>query len=212
LDSLKHNPDRRDRSARLLTAFAAAIIACAVPRAAEAHLVTSGAGPFYDGVAHFFVSPLDLLVVIALAMSGGLGGAAAARGVVLSLPFAWLMGAAGGMIFCSAGDVAWITALTILVAGLFVAVDPRLPRAAPSLLAGAFGAVHGFFNGCAMTLTETSFLAALGIAATLTVLALLIAASVTAARRATWQRIAVRTLGSWITAIGALFLAWRISG
>jgi len=27
----------------------------AIPSTAQAHLVTSGAGPFFDGVAHFFV-------------------------------------------------------------------------------------------------------------------------------------------------------------
>ncbi len=39
-----------------------------------AHLVTSGVGPFFDGVAHFFVSLDDLLVVVALALLGGLLG------------------------------------------------------------------------------------------------------------------------------------------
>ena len=28
---------------------------------AGAHLVTTGLGPFYDGISHFFLSPEDLL-------------------------------------------------------------------------------------------------------------------------------------------------------
>jgi len=59
------------------------------PNTAQAHLVTSGAGPFFDGVAHFFVSLDDLLVVIALSLLSGILGKTAARGLVLVLPLAW---------------------------------------------------------------------------------------------------------------------------
>jgi hypothetical protein len=34
------------------------------------HLVNSGLGPFYDGIAHLFVTPEDLLAVIALLPCG----------------------------------------------------------------------------------------------------------------------------------------------
>ena len=42
------------------------------PEAAKAHLVSTGLGPFYDGVTHLLVSPDDLLGVIALSLLAGL--------------------------------------------------------------------------------------------------------------------------------------------
>jgi urease accessory protein len=47
-------------------AVIAASFGLAIPRHAHAHLVTTGVGPFYDGVAHFVVSIEELLPVLAL--------------------------------------------------------------------------------------------------------------------------------------------------
>jgi urease accessory protein len=38
---------------------------------AEAHLVTTGLGPIYDGVSHVFLSPEDLVPAVVLALLGG---------------------------------------------------------------------------------------------------------------------------------------------
>ena len=77
--------------------FLAASAGLVAPQTASAHLVTSGIGPFYDGVAHFFVSPEDLAVVIALALFGGLSGRVTAKWLVLTLPVAWLLGTGLGL-------------------------------------------------------------------------------------------------------------------
>ena len=37
------------------------------PGQAQAHLMNTGLGPFYDGVAHLFVTPEDLLPLLAAA-------------------------------------------------------------------------------------------------------------------------------------------------
>ena len=39
------------------------------------HLMNTGLGPFYDGLAHFFTTPEDVLPVLALALWSGLRGA-----------------------------------------------------------------------------------------------------------------------------------------
>src|SRR5690349_17143418 len=41
---------------------------------AEAHLNTTGMGPLYDGLVHFFLSPEDIIPVLALALLTGLRG------------------------------------------------------------------------------------------------------------------------------------------
>jgi hydrogenase/urease accessory protein HupE len=190
-------------------ALAAVALACSHAAEARAHLVTSGAGPFYDGVTHFFVTPEDLLVVLALACYGGLAGKATARAVVLALPIAWLCGSAVGArlaapLGIATGAVSW----TMLGAGLLLGMNPRLPCAATTALAVALGALHGAVNGSAIAATNTSSLAAAGIVAAAGLIALLAgAASVAAA--AAWQRVALRTVGSWIAAIGLMTLAWQ---
>ena len=42
---------------------------------AEAHLNSTGMGPFYDGLMHFLMSPEDIVPVLALALLAGLRGA-----------------------------------------------------------------------------------------------------------------------------------------
>ena len=42
---------------------------------AEAHLNSTGMGPFYDGLVHFLMSPEDIIPVFALALLAGLRGA-----------------------------------------------------------------------------------------------------------------------------------------
>ncbi|MGH9366853.1 MAG: HupE/UreJ family protein, partial [Thermoanaerobaculia bacterium] len=55
-------------------ALLAAALLLAMPRAAYAHLVSTGVGPFYDGAAHFLVSFEELLPVLALSLFAGLRG------------------------------------------------------------------------------------------------------------------------------------------
>jgi urease accessory protein len=197
---------------RRMVYFPVFLAACAelvVPQTAYAHLVTSGIGPFYDGVVHFFVSPEDLAVVIALALFGGLSGRAAARWLVLTLPVAWLLGT--GLSLCWPGPTVsgWLPALSVLLAGLLAAVNPNVPTWLPAAVAVGLGMVHGCLNGRTMASTDTSFLATVGIVAALGLVALLLGA-LSSALRVPWQKIAARTLGSWMAAIGLLALAWSL--
>lgn len=181
----------------------------AAPRMAQAHLVTSGAGPFFDGVAHFFVSPDDLLVVVAIALLSGLAGKTAARQLVVMLPVAWLTGTMAGIRL--AGRIegcGWISAVTLLAAGLLLGINPKLPPRVFVLMAIVIGGVHGTMNGAAMAATETSALASIGIVVAAGIVALLLSAAA-ASLTTLWQKIAVRVIGSWVAAIGLLALAWH---
>ncbi|MDH4180787.1 MAG: hypothetical protein OEV46_02170, partial [Betaproteobacteria bacterium] len=55
---------------------------------AHAHLVETGFGAFYDGLAHVAVTPADLLVVVAVALLAGQRGSRAARLALFALPLA----------------------------------------------------------------------------------------------------------------------------
>jgi hydrogenase/urease accessory protein HupE len=172
-------------------------------------LVSSGVGPFYDGVAHFFVTPEDIMVVIALALFGGLSGRAAARALVMTLPIAWLVGTALGRHLEGGSVPSFLPAIGILTSGLLVALDPKVPTPLPAWLAAVLGLLHGFLNGRAMVMSDTSSLAAVGIAAALATVSLLLAA-VVVSLRLPWQKIVARVIGSWAAAIGLLALAWKL--
>ncbi len=192
----------------LLTAAGVALL-CPV---AQAHLVTTGLGPVYDGVGHFFLSPEDVLIAVALALFAGLRGPSAGRMVIIALPVGWLVGGIAGL--CSGmapvdGQVP--SAVSLLLAGILIAADAALPRFGVTLVAVVLAAAHGFYNGLAMREAGSSvaLLQLGGIALALFVLASLFAALVVALRRPA-ARIVVRVAGSWTAAIGLLLLGWAV--
>jgi len=177
------------------------------PDAAEAHLVSSGVGPFYDGIAHLLVSPVDLVATIAIALLAGLTGRRAGRGAVLTMPLAWL---AGILLASSSGWSAppsWVGLVGILVAGSLVAALPPMAGYLPVGLAGLFGLMIGWQNGSAMLETGTDWLAAIGIVTAVASVMLLVTAFAFT-RPDNWQRVIMRVLGSWSAAFALLALAF----
>jgi hydrogenase/urease accessory protein HupE len=188
---------------------ASAALFGALSSKAEAHLVTTGLGPVYDGIGHFFLSPDDLCPVLALALFAGLRGAKTGRWVLFIVPVAWLV---GGLIGQRSGVDAprfAIPALSFLILGILVATDLRLSAIGVAVLGIGLGLLHGFLNGITLPPGGDGALALIGIAATLFVFVTLVAAFVVSLRLA-WTRIAVRVAGSWIAAIGLLMLGWSL--
>ncbi len=68
---------------------------------AEAHLVTTGLSPFYDGAAHLAKSPEDLAVLVALTFLAGMRGAPVGRAFLALLPLSWIVGDEIGLTFPS---------------------------------------------------------------------------------------------------------------
>ncbi len=181
-----------------------------IPVRLHAHLVSTGLGPLFDGIGHVVVTPQDLLPVIALALLAGLGGKAYARRVLFVLPLAWL---GGGLVGLSTG---WspplaTTALSFLVLGGLVAADRPMSERAGIVLAVALGVLHGVMNGVEMAAAGIGLTGLLGTVATLFVCVSLVTGLVVSLRP-TWTRVAVRVAGSWIVAVGLLYLGWTLGG
>jgi hydrogenase/urease accessory protein HupE len=181
------------------------------PLAARAHLVTSGLGPFYDGVLHLLLSPADLLGLVAAALLAGLRGPEAGRLTVIALPISWLLAGMIGMNLPLDLDLAWAGVLSFVVLGILVAADAQLTPRFVASLAALFGALHGLMNGAALLAMGAGAVSLVGITLTVFLLALLMTATV-APLRAFWARTAVRAAGSWIAAIGILMLGWLSYG
>jgi len=179
------------------------------PMQASAHLVTTGLGPFYDGISHFFLSLDDVLPVVAMAILGGLQGRRGGRQVLFALPVAWLVGGLAGY-FAGGPEVArGIAAVSALVVGVLVAADRRLAPAVVLGLACALGLLHGWMNGASVSAAKRGSLALPGIATSVFVTVALVSALVIG-MRAPWLRIAARVAGSWIAAVGLLLLGWSL--
>ena len=182
-----------------------------LPSISQAHLVNSGLGPFYDGIAHFAISPDDLLCTLALALFAGLSGAQAGRKILFLLPPIWLLGGLFWLRLEQEVSLPLFSILSFLVIGALVALDRRFSLLPILAFTCIFGFLNGILNGSAMTQAGGGILALFGISVAVFVLIALVAALVVSLR-AQSARIAVRVAGSWITAIGLLMLGWTYKG
>jgi urease accessory protein len=188
----------------VLLAFGALLLA---PSMAQAHLVTTGLGPFYDGAMHLALSPDDWLGLFAAALLAGLRGPQAGRWTLAMLPAAWVVGATVGLLVPGVPALPGISILSFVVLGLLVALDVKLPAWGVATVAGLFGLLHGLLNGAALSQANAGVLNVLGIVTTVFVLLLLVSAAVMSLRPA-WTRVAVRVAGSWVVAVGMLMFGW----
>jgi urease accessory protein len=210
-------PERR-RARRL--ALAAAVLLCLAPGQAQAHLVTTGLGPVYDGIGHFWTSIEDIFPAVALAVLAGLRGPKPGRTTLWALPLAWLLGGVAGLLGPDLPEwprpvLSGIVAVTFLIPGGLVAADLALPAGVVAGLAAVIGVVHGFLDAQGMLqegLTVTDgILQFFGIAVILFVLVALLAALVISLRYQTARTI-FRVAGSWIAASGVLLMGWSLIG
>jgi hydrogenase/urease accessory protein HupE len=176
---------------------------------AEAHLNSTGMGPFYDGLMHFLMSPEDIAPVIALALLAGLRGASYGRWALFTLPTVWLLGGFAGLSAMTSKPHPFLAATWFLLLGGLLAVDAKLSLRVTTALAALLGIYHGYSNGVGMGQFDTAAVALLGLAFAVFVLIALSAAFVVQLR-AQWARVAVRVTGSWIAASGLLMLGWAV--
>lgn len=174
---------------------------------ADAHLVSTGAGPFYDGTAHFFLTFEEILPVIALSLFAGLRGPRYGRWMIVVLPLCWIIGGILGF-SKSIPLPSFITGFVMLITGALLATDSKLSIKIVIGITGLFGLLLGFLNGIGMQ--NGSFLEIIGSATAAFIIAVLCAALAVVLNHG-WTRIALRVAGSWVTALGLLVLGWSWS-
>ena len=193
------------------TGFWVALAMLVMPSVALAHLVNSGLGPVYDGALHLLLSPGDLLGLVAFALLGGLRGVKASRMTVLSLTISWLLAGLVGLNLSHMPGLPLLVVVSLVVPGVMVAFDLKLPAVLVAGLAGSYGALHGLLNGYALAETGAGVTALLGIVMTVFLTSLLISAAIVPLQ-GIWSRIVVRVAGSWVAAVGILMLGWLTQG
>ena len=186
-----------------------ALVAVVWPDVAEAHFVTSGLGPIYDGISHVLVSPEDLIAVLATGLVAGLNGPKASRNALFALTAGWLSGGLWGYTMAQPLVSFMGTSVSLLMLGMLIALDRRVSPVAVSVLATFVGLLHGWFNGGGVASEGREALGFVGIGVVVFVLTAISAAGVISLRPP-WSRIAVRVAGSWIAATGLLMLGWAL--
>ena len=194
------------KTSRLTLSVSLALLLC--PVRADAHLVTTGLGPFYDGISHLALSPEDWVPVLALALFAGLRGPEAGRYTLFLLPLAWFAGGLVGL-WVQAPPAFGVPAVSFLIPGALVAADLQMKPGAVAALAAILAFIHGWLNGVAMRLVASGALELVGMISALFVVVALVASLVVSLKRP-WTRIAVRVAGSWIAATGLLLLGWSL--
>ena len=190
--------------------YAAVAFAFAMsPLTGHAHLNSTGMGPIYDGLMHFLMSPEDLVPVLALALLSGLRGATFGRRTLFVLPGAWLLGGLAGLAASATNGNAIVSAVWFLLIGGLLALDAKLSLRVTTAIAALLGLYHGYLNGAGLGLSFPSAAALLGLIFAVFVLVALAAAFVIQLQ-ASWARIAVRVVGSWIFASGLLLMGWAV--
>lgn len=183
------------------------LILLCLPTLAHAHLVSTGIGPFYDGLAHLFVSLQDLLFCLGVGLLAGLSGKETARSTLLYGAVAWIAGGVIGLYVGGEVTTTFAAPVMLLLVGVFVALDLRLPGVLTISAVSVATAIHGYLNG--VELAPVGIVGVFGVYFAFLTVALLIAASV-AGLRAMWARTAARVAGSWIGAAGLLLLGWTL--
>ena len=200
------------RRPRLNLSWLAIAVTVALAPSAQAHLINTGFGPFYDGLTHLFVTPEDLLPVIALALLAGLRGPRFGRSVLFVLPVAWLVGSTAGVWLAPQLTLPGLEIILTIGLGALLAADRPLPLAFIISLAILLGLFHGILNGAELAKKPSSGeVVAVGVTVGIFVLLSLLAGQA-ASLRVHWARVAVRVAGSWIAAIGLLMLGWATRG
>jgi hypothetical protein len=193
--------------------FGCAALACiGLPMSAQAHLVTTGLGPFYDGITHFVVSFEDSLPALAIALLAGMQGPRAARLALLALPVGWLVGGLFAKLWPISTASAALMALALVILGAAIALDRRLTDRLIGAASLGFGLGAGYLSSGPIEMqTGLNGLGLLGTALTAFVVVALAAALAVAARSHA-ARTVIRVAGSWLAAIGLLRVGWWIAG
>jgi len=197
---------------RFATLVGAALVTTA--GTASAHHLMGGKTPstFADGIlsglGHPIIGPDHLAFLVAIGVAVGVGG------LSFATPFLFLVAMACGVAAHVAAfnipAVEMIVALSVIVAGVLLALDRRIPASGWAAIFSIAGFFHGYAYGESIYGAETTPLAAylVGLVAVQTVLVLAIAL----ATRAVWKVSAIgpRLVGAAICGVGLTVLVGQI--
>jgi urease accessory protein len=161
-----------------------------------------------SGLGHPIIGPDHLAFLVALGIAVGVGGLSFATPVLFLVAMACGVAAHVAAFTIPAAEI--IVALSVVVAGILLALDRRVPAGGWAAIFSIAGFFHGYAYGESIYGAETTPLAAylMGLVAVQTVLVVAIAF----ATRAAWKVSAIgpRLVGAAICGVGFTVLVGQI--
>ncbi len=170
-----------------------------------AHSVSKRFGDFYGGMLHPISALEHLFPILALALLAGQQGKREARWTLFFFTITFFVGAVFAAGEGASDIVIWLNRASFLGFGALVAMEKRLRARILVVIALVFGFTHGYENTGDLPNSVAFHLFLPGLVATGVSLVAIGSASTVVLGRP-WQKIAVRVVGSWITAIGMLVI------
>lgn len=182
-----------------------------VPQIAQAHLVSTRFGEFYSGLLHPVITFSHLLPWLALGLMCGLQPTESARKAPLLFPLAVAAGVMLGSGLPQLEMIEWLNRVSTLLLGILVVLASKLPKQTFNVLVVLVGLCHGYANGLLELEGQDLALYVAGVLfAAYVLVTLTAAASQWLVQGQRWGIIAIRALGSWVTAIGVLYFGYSM--
>jgi len=184
--------------------------------AADAHIVASRLGDFYTGALHPLTDLQDLLLWTAVGVLAASLGASRGRWLVLLFPLGLLAGLASNRAFGMVSEGAAVDAGIVLMLGLLLAAEARIPAVLLCSIAFGLAAMRGAANAGDVRPETNQLLYAAGLVCAGYAAITLVMALTLTFRRAeagasmAWRGIAIRAVGGWIAAIGMMMLGLAV--
>lgn len=198
---------------KLLRHLILPLLVLTVPEVAHAHLISTRFGEFYSGLLHPLTTLVHIVPWLALAMFASMQGKAFARRTLPLFPLAVGLGVILGYSLGGYQDVLILNIISFVVLGALVALSRPIPRYAGLAAVLLFAISHGYANGDVDLAHGSLTLYVVGVtSAAYIVVTLGAGAAATLSEKATWGRIVLRALGSWILASGLIYGGFELMG
>jgi urease accessory protein len=171
------------------------------------HLANARFGDYYAGMFHVLSGIEYLLPLIALGLFSGQQNIAVTRKMTLLFFFSLFIGVLVGYWMPEFAAFSLLCVVSFVLLGSLLALKKSLPNALTLALSAIVGILVGLPNGAAWQRGVSPINYMAGVLVTGSILVLLLA-GVAIALEKKWQIITVRVIGSWIAAIGIMYLPY----
>jgi hydrogenase/urease accessory protein HupE len=173
------------------------------------HLANARFGDYYAGMFHLLSGIEYLMPVLALGLYSGQQEAVLTRKMLLSFVISLFVGVIVGFSLPEYTVFSLLCVLIFILLGALLALKKPMPVILAIALSATAGVLIGLPNGAAWRrgVMPINYLA--GVLVTGGIIVLILAGLVVANEKK-WQLIAVRVVGSWIAAIGIMYLPYLL--
>jgi len=173
------------------------------------HLVNARFGDFYAGFFHVITAMEHVLPILALGLFTGQQSQKSGRRALVVFGFALLLGVTIGTNIRESDVLFYICILSLILMGGLVTIQWKIPVGWLLILAGFIGLTQGLANGSSLENGIKVLNYVSGVSMTGIIIFTLFSGLALSFLKY-WQKIAIRVLGSWIAAMGIIYLPFLI--